>query len=101
MSPIVLAVAVLGVLTVAAVVVHLVLTHANRRGWVYYRNPDRRAPRSLGLLEEIYQPSIVHVIEEEVSAESRADVSESGDPEEPGPRETSISDRENEEDVSP
>jgi hypothetical protein len=101
MSKIVLAIAVLGVLAVAAGVVHLILTYADRRGWVYYRNPDRQPPRSLGLLEEIYQPSITHVIEEEVSTESRADVSESGDPEEPGPRQRSISDPENEEDASP
>jgi hypothetical protein len=101
MSKIVLAIAVLGVLAVAAGVVHLILTYADRRGWVYYRNPDRQPPRSLGLLEEIYQPSITHVIEEAVSTESRADVSESGDPEAPEPRQRSFSDPESEEDASP
>ena len=101
MSTFLLAIAVLGVLTVVAVVVHLILTYADHRGWVYYRNPHRQASRSVGLLEEIYQPSISHVIEEEAGAESRADVSESGDPEAPESLRPPVSDRESEEGASP
>lgn len=39
---------------------HFLLTWAERRGWEYCRSIDRPSPRSLGLLEEIYQPSISH-----------------------------------------
>ena len=62
---------------------HLALTWANRKGWVYYRNDDRRPPHSLGLLEEIYQPSIEHVVEQEISEQTAADQAESGDPDTP------------------
>ena len=74
------------VLGIAALTVHLILTWANRRGYVYYRNPERPPPRTLGLLEEIYQPSIEHVIEHETSEETRADQDESGEPPNPGRR---------------
>ncbi|MGI9529030.1 MAG: hypothetical protein ACR2NG_04910 [Acidimicrobiia bacterium] len=63
---------------------HLALTLADRKGWVYYRNDDRRPPHTLGLLEEIYQPSIEHVIEQETSEQTSADQAESGDPDTPG-----------------
>ncbi|MGI9667036.1 MAG: hypothetical protein ACR2N2_08055 [Acidimicrobiia bacterium] len=72
------------VLVVVAGVVHLALTFANRRGWVWYRNKDRPPPRSLGMLEEVYQPSIEHVIDAEAKDDSEADHEASGDPEEPG-----------------
>lgn len=62
---------------------HLVLMWANRKGWVYYRNEDRPTPHSLGLLEEIYQPSIEHVIDQEISEQTAADSTESGDPDTP------------------
>ena len=58
---------------------HLLLTWAERRGWVYYRSTDRPRPRSLGLLEEIYQPSITHVIDQQVTEETEADQAESGE----------------------
>ena len=80
----VIAVAVLAGLALAAVVVHAALTLADRRGWVYYRNPHRPPPRSLGLLEEIYQPSISHVVEHEVEEDTLADTARSGDREHPG-----------------
>ena len=74
-----------GVATLVAigVAVHVALTSADRRGWVYYRNPHRPAPRSLGFLEEIYQPSVTHVVEQETSEQTKADQAESGDPESP------------------
>lgn len=58
---------------------HLALTWAERRGWVYYRSTDRPRPRSLGLFEEIYQPSVSHVIEQQVTEETEADQIESGE----------------------
>ncbi len=64
--------------------VHCALTSADRRGWVYYRNPQRPPPRSLGLLEEIYQPSVTHVVEHETSEQTKADQAESGDPDTAG-----------------
>jgi hypothetical protein len=42
------------------------------RGWVYNKhNPRPAGTGTLGLLEEIYQPSIRHVIEERSDAEAR------------------------------
>jgi hypothetical protein len=55
------------------------------RDWVYNRfNPRRRGAGTLGLLEEIYQPSIRHVIEERSSERARGSQDESGDKPEPG-----------------
>lgn len=62
---------------------HFVLTWANDRGWVYYRNPDAPKGSSLGLLEEIYQPSTAHVIDQETLEDSIRDQAESGDPDIP------------------
>lgn len=70
-------------LLLIALIVHLVLNWFDRRGWVYYRNPDRPPPKSLGILDEIYQPSVTHVIEEETRQATEADQAESGDPEAP------------------
>jgi hypothetical protein len=58
---------------------HLILTWAERRGWVYYRSKDRPRPQSLGLLEEIYQPSITHVIREQVAEQTVADQDAAGE----------------------
>ena len=79
-----LAVGVIVVLALVAWIVHLLLTIADRRGLVWYRNPERPPPRSLGMLEEVYQPSVEHTIEAEVSEDTAADQDESGDPEVPG-----------------
>lgn len=75
---------VVAVLGIVALATHLLLTSLNKRGWVYYRNPD--APRGswLGLLEEIYQPAATHVVEQQTLEESVRDQTESGDPETPG-----------------
>lgn len=69
------------VATLALVIVggHLLLTWAERRGWVYYRSSDRPRPHSLGLFEEIYQPSVTHVIDQQVMEETEADQAESGE----------------------
>ncbi len=82
----VLASEVILVLGLTALVTHVVLTWFQKRGWVYYRSTDRPRPRSLGMLEEIYQPSTTHVIDHETLEDSVKDQSESGDPEEPGDR---------------
>ena len=71
----------LAVLSFIALTTHLLLTWFDRRGWVYYRNPGAPKGRSLGMLEEIYQPSISHVVDEESREATEADQSESGDPE--------------------
>ena len=72
-------------LVLAGLTVHLVLTWMDRRGWVWYRNPNRARPSSLGLVEEIYQPSVEHVTDHAIEDETLADQSESGqqDPDEP------------------
>lgn len=81
MNPVLVALAVVVVLVIAAVVVHLVLTWMERRGWIWYRTKDRPRPSSLGLIEEIYQPSIEHVVEQQVSEDTEADQAALGEPE--------------------
>ena len=70
---------IVAILALVLVAGHVLLTWSERRGWVYYRSTDRPRPRSLGLLEEIYQPSITHVIEQQVTEETEADQAKSGD----------------------
>jgi hypothetical protein len=53
---------------------------ADRKGWVYNKHNPR--PPGVGMaqnFDEIYQPSIGHVIEHETSERTKADRSESGD----------------------
>lgn len=53
---------------------------AGERDWIYNKhNPRPRGGGTLGLLEEIYQPSIQHVVEERSSQRSRGSQNESGD----------------------
>lgn len=66
------------VLPLVLIAGHVLLTWAERRGWVYYRSTDRPRPRSLGLFEEIYQPSVTHVIDQQITEETEADQAESG-----------------------
>lgn len=70
---------VVAVLALVLIAGHLLLTWAERRGWVYYRTTDRPRPRSLGLFEEIYQPSVSHVMEQQATEATEADQSESGE----------------------
>lgn len=81
MSPALVVVSIVVVLAIAAGVVHLLLTWMERRGWIWYRTKDRPRPSSLGLLEEIYQPSMEHVVEQQVSEETEADQAAQGEPE--------------------
>ena len=58
---------------------------AGERGWVYNRhNPRPSGVGTPGLLEEIYQPSIRHFIEERSSQRAGAGQDESGDKPEAG-----------------
>lgn len=77
-----LSLVVLGVVLIIATTLvggHFFLTWAERRGWVYYRSKHRPPPRSLGLFEEIYQPSITHVVDQEVTAQTEAGRTKSGE----------------------
>jgi hypothetical protein len=58
---------------------HFLLAWAERRGWGYCQSTDRPRPRSLGLFEEIYQPSISHVIDQQMQQETEADQSARAD----------------------
>ena len=62
---------------------HRTLTWVDRRGWVFYRNRERKAPLPMGILEEIYHPAIEHLVVELGEEAIRADQEESGqgDPE--------------------
>lgn len=52
------------------------------RGWIYNRhNPRPRGGGTLGLLEEIYQPSIRHVVEERSSEKARGSQDAKGEDE--------------------
>ena len=75
----VMLIAVVLLLLLVFVAGHLLLTWAERRGWVFYRSTDRPRPRSLGLFEEIYQPSVSHVMEQQVTEDTEADQNESGE----------------------
>ncbi len=58
---------------------------AGDRGWIYNKhNPRPRGSGTLGLLEQIYQPGIEHVIDERSSEQTRAERDESGDKPEAG-----------------
>ena len=58
---------------------HRLAIWAERRGWVYYRTKPRFRGSDLGLLTEIYQPSVEHVIEERASERTRGSQDESGE----------------------
>jgi len=82
---------VIGYIVIAVLVVVLLLVGvansrwAGRKGWVY--NTHNPRPRGAGmprLLDEIYQPGVEHVIEEEASQATRADHDDSGDTTDPG-----------------
>lgn len=56
---------------------HRLASFAEQQGWIFYRTRPPRV-RMLGLFEEIVQPSVEHLIEEQASEEVRADQDESG-----------------------
>jgi len=65
--------------------VHRFSRMAGERDWIYNKhNPRPRGGGTLGLLEEIYQPSIKYVVEERSSQKARGSQHESGDKPTPG-----------------
>jgi hypothetical protein len=65
--------------------VHHFSRMAGERDWIYNKhNPRPRGGGTLGLLEEIYQPSIQYVVEERSSQKARGSQHESGDKPTPG-----------------
>lgn len=73
-------VAALVIAAVAALLygLHQLATWAERRDWIYYRSDDRKGPLPMGMLEEIYQPSVEHTVVELSDEAIRADQDESG-----------------------
>jgi hypothetical protein len=57
---------------------HRAALYAESRGWLYYRTRPPRM-RSLGLLEELADPSVEYRIEEQSSEAIRGEVGESGE----------------------
>lgn len=59
-------------------VLHRLALFAESRGWIFYKT---RAPRvrTLGLFEEVFDPSVEHRVEEQTSEAIRADEDESGE----------------------
>ncbi len=61
----------------ALFLVHRMLVHAETRGWIFYRNRPRI--QFLGFLEELVEPRVEYLIEEESSQKTIADQAESGE----------------------
>jgi hypothetical protein len=59
-------------------VLHLLATYAESRGWIFYMTRPPRV-RMLGFLEEIVDPRVEYVVEEETSEAIRAEQDESGE----------------------
>jgi hypothetical protein len=72
---------ILGVLATALVVGAIMNSRwAAKRGWVFNKHNPRPPGSGIPMtLDEIYQPSISHMIEEQTSESIRADQRESGD----------------------
>ncbi len=72
---------VLGVLTIILVLGFVVNSRwAAKKGWVFNKHNPRPSGSGIPmLLDQIYQPSIEHVTEEQTSEAIRADQDESGD----------------------
>jgi hypothetical protein len=58
---------------------HRLALYAEYRGWIYYRTRPPRM-RSLGLLEELVDPSVEYGVEEQSSESIPADQDSAGDP---------------------
>lgn len=80
MSEWVLTAAVVLMLSIVPLLTHLLLTWFERRGWVYYRSTERPRPKPIGLIDEIFQPSMTHVIDHETHEDSLRENSESSAP---------------------
>lgn len=60
---------------------HRLGLYAENRGWIFYRTRPPRV-RMLGMLEELVDPRVEYMVEEQSSETIRADHAETGDPEE-------------------
>ena len=58
---------------------HRFLLYAERRGWVYYKHNRRPPGQGLGLLAQIYEPEMEHVVEEAAAERVRRHDEESGE----------------------
>jgi hypothetical protein len=60
---------------------HRLAVFAAERDWIYHEkhNPRPKGMTSLGLLEEIYQPSIQHMVQEIAEEKARGDQAQTGD----------------------
>ena len=71
-------VAIVVVVVAALYGLHRLALFAESRGWVYYRTRPPRV-RTLGLLEELVDPSVEYRMEEQAAEAIRADADESGE----------------------
>lgn len=60
---------------------HRLGLYAENRGWIFYRTRPPRV-RMLGMLEELVDPRVEYMVEEQSSEAIHADHSETGNPEE-------------------
>lgn len=58
--------------------VHRLALFAESRGWIFYKTRPPRV-RMLGFLEELVDPRVEYMVEEETSQTIRADQSEQGE----------------------
>jgi hypothetical protein len=73
------------VLALAGCGLNRALRWAGNRGWVYNKfNPRPTGSGMPRFLDQIYQPSIEHVIDEQSSEQTQADQDESGGTADPG-----------------
>lgn len=62
-----------------AYLAHRAALWAEARGWIFYKKKPRFRGSTLGFLEEIYNPSMQHVMEERDSERGSGSQEESGD----------------------
>ena len=78
MEPVVIVI--VGSVVAGGYAVHRLALYADRRGWVYYKTKPKVRGTTLGLLDEIYNPAMTHVIDEQQHERTVADHDASGDP---------------------
>lgn len=74
---------IVGCVMAALYALHRLALLAESRGWIYYKTRPPRV-RTLGFLEELVNPSIEYMVEEQSSQEIRADHADTGEPRDPG-----------------
>ena len=71
-------VAIVAIVVAALYGLHRLALFAESRGWLYYRTRPPRM-RTLGILEELVDPSVEYRVEEQAAEAIRADHEESGE----------------------